>query len=222
MNYFKVVFAIVWKDLLIESRSKELILSILSFSILVMFIFSFGIETTPNMLITVGPAVLWISIIIGCTTGLTQSISSEAGENHLDLLLLAPASRDSIFFGKMLANLLIMLIIESVLLPLAIVILDIKFDLIYTTLVTVMATFGISLVGTLFATISANLRYKELVLPLIFIPIIIPTLLSVIGAFKSIALADFDNLQISISFLLVTDAIFVVICPLGFTQITQD
>ena len=222
MNYFKVIFAIVWKDLLIESRSKELILSILSFSILVIFIFSFGIGSTPNMLITVGPAVLWISIIIGCATGLTQSISSEAGENHLDLLLLAPASRDSIFFGKMLANLLIMLIIESVLLPVAIVILDIKFDLLYTTLVTVMATFGISLVGTLFATISANLRYKELVLPLIFIPIIIPTLLSVIGAFKSIALADFGNLQISISFLLVTDAIFVVICPLGFTQIAQD
>ena len=148
--------------------------------------------------------------------------SSETGANHLDLLLIAPASRDSIFFGKMLANLLIMLIIEFILLPVAIVILDIKFDLLYTTLVTILATFGISLVGTLFAIISANSRYKELMLPLIFIPIIIPTLLSVIGAFKSIALANYGNLEISISFLLITDAIFVVICPLGFTQITQD
>ena len=222
MNYFKVIIAIVWKDLLIESRSKELIVSIFSFSILVMFIFSFGIDPTPNMLLTVGPAILWISIIIGSTTGLTQSISSETGANHLDLLLIAPASRDSIFFGKMLANLLIMLIIEFILLPVAIVILDIKFDLLYSTLVTILATFGISLVGTLFAIISANSRYKELMLPLIFIPIIIPTLLSVIGAFKSIALANYGNLEISISFLLITDAIFVVICPLGFTQITQD
>ena len=222
MNYFKVIYTIVWKDILIESRSKELIMSVFSFSLLVMFIFSFSIDPTPNMLVAIGPAIFWISIIIGSTTGLAQSIASEAGENHLDLLLLAPTSRDSIFFGKMIANLSIMLLIEFILLPVAIVILDIKFDLIYTILVTILATLGISLIGTLFATISANTKYKELVLPLIFIPIVIPVLLSAIGAFKSIALADQNNLQTWIAFLLVVDAIFLVVCPLGFTQITQD
>lgn len=222
MNYLKIIYSIVWKDILIESRSKELIVSVFSFSLLVMFIFSFGINPTPNMLVTVGPAIFWISIVIGSTTGLAQTIASEAGENHLDLLLLAPISRDSIYFGKMMSNFSIMVIIELILLPIAIVILNIKFDLVYTILVTILATLGISLIGTLFATISVNTKYKELVLPLLFIPIVIPTLLSAIGAFKSIALADQNNLEMWIAFLLVTDAIFLVICPVGFTQITQD
>ena len=222
MNYLKIIYSIVWKDILIESRSKELIVSVFSFSLLVMFIFSFGINPTPNMLVTVGPAIFWISIVIGSTTGLAQTIASEAGENHLDLLLLAPISRDSIYFGKMMSNFSIMVIIELILLPIAIVILNIKFDLVYTILVTILVTLGISLIGTLFATISVNTKYKELVLPLLFIPIVIPTLLSAIGAFKSIALADQNNLEMWIAFLLVTDAIFLVICPVGFTQITQD
>jgi len=222
MNYLKIIYSIVWKDILIESRSKELLVSVFSFSLLVMFIFSFGINPTPNMLVTVGPAIFWISIVIGSTTGLAQTIASEAGENHLDLLLLAPISRDSIYFGKMMSNFSIMVIIELILLPIAIVILNIKFDLVYTILVTILATLGISLIGTLFATISVNTKYKELVLPLLFIPIVIPTLLSAIGAFKSIALADQNNLETWIAFLLVTDAIFLVICPVGFTQITQD
>jgi len=222
MNYLKIIYSIVWKDILIESRSKELLVSVFSFSLLVMFIFSFGINPTPNMLVTVGPAIFWISIVIGSTTGLAQTIASEAGENHLDLLLLAPISRDSIYFGKMTSNFSIMVIIEFILLPIAIVILNIKFDLVYTILVTILATLGISLIGTLFATISVNTKYKELVLPLLFIPIVIPTLLSAIGAFKSIALADQNNLEMWIAFLLVTDAIFLVICPVGFTQITQD
>ena len=222
MNYLKIIYSIVWKDILLESRSKELLVSVFSFSLLVMFIFSFGINPTPNMLITVGPAIFWISIVIGSTTGLAQTIASEAGENHLDLLLLAPISRDSIYFGKMMSNFSIMVIIELILLPIAIVILNIKFDLVHTILVTILATLGISLIGTLFATISVNTKYKELVLPLLFIPIVIPTLLSAIGAFKSIALADQNNLEMWIAFLLVTDAIFLVICPVGFTQITQD
>ncbi len=222
MSYLKIIYSIVWKDILIESRSKELLVSVFSFSLLVMFIFSFGINPTPNMLVTVGPAIFWISIVIGSTTGLAQTIASEAGESHLDLLLLAPISRDSIYFGKMISNFSIMVIIELILLPIAIVILNIKFDLVYTTLVTILATLGISLIGTLFATMSANTKYKELVLPLLFIPIVIPTLLSAIGAYKSIALANQNNLEIWIAFLLVTDAIFLVICPLGFTQITQD
>ena len=222
MNYLKIIYSIVWKDILIESRSKELLVSVFSFSLLVIFIFSFGINPTPNMLVTVGPAIFWISIVIGSTTGLAQTIASEAGENHLDLLLLAPISRDSIYFGKMMSNFSIMVIIELILLPIAIVILNIKFDLVYTILVTILATLGISLIGTLFATISVNTKYKELVLPLLFIPIVIPTLLSAIGAFKSIALDDQNNLEMWIAFLLVTDAIFLVICPVGFTQITQD
>ena len=222
MNYLKVIYSIVWKDILIESRSKELLVSVFSFSLLVMFVFSFGINPTPNMLVAIGPAIFWISIVIGSTTGLAQNIASEAGENHLDLLLLAPISRDSIYFGKMLSNFSIMVLIELILLPVAIGILNIKFDLIYTILVTILATLGISLIGTLFATMSANTKYKELVLPLLFIPIVIPTLLSAIGAFKRIALADQNNLEMWIAFLLVTDAIFLVICPVGFTQITQD
>ena len=156
MNYLKIIYSIVWKDILIESRSKELLVSVFSFSLLVMFIFSFGINPTPNMLVTVGPAIFWISIVIGSTTGLAQTIASEAGENHLDLLLLAPISRDSIYFGKMMSNFSIMVIIELILLPIAIVILNIKFDLVYTILVTILATLGISLIGTLFATISVN------------------------------------------------------------------
>jgi len=127
MNYLKVIYSIVWKDILIESRSKELLVSVFSFSLLVMFVFSFGINPTPNMLVAIGPAIFWISIVIGSTTGLAQNIASEAGENHLDLLLLAPISRDSIYFGKMLSNFSIMVLIELILLPVAIVILNIKF-----------------------------------------------------------------------------------------------
>jgi len=108
-TYLKVIGAIVWKDLVAELRSRELLSAMLLFALLVILIFNFAIDLQPDLRITITAGVLWVTFAFAGTLGLNRSMAVEKDRGCLDGLLLAPVDRSAIYFGKALSNLAFML-----------------------------------------------------------------------------------------------------------------
>lgn len=116
-KYWKALWAVVWKDLAAELRSRELLSSMLVFALLVILIFNFALELNIQAQKAVTAGVLWVTFAFAGTLGLNRSMASEKDRGCLDGLLLAPVDRSAIYFGKVIANLMFMLIVEAIVLP---------------------------------------------------------------------------------------------------------
>ena len=117
-SYLGAVFAILAKDVLLELRTKDILVTTLVFGLLVIVVFSFALDPTPTMVATVAPGILWVSFTFGGVLGLNRSFSIESSRGNLQGLMLAPVGRDAIYFGKFLSNFLLMMGVEVVIYPL--------------------------------------------------------------------------------------------------------
>ncbi len=116
-HYLGPVIAICWKDILLEARSKDILVTVSIFSLLVVVIFNFAVEPNPRFVELVAPGVIWIAIMFGGTLGIIKSFTREKEQGNIHALMLAPVGRDAVFFGKMLANFLFMVIVEVIVFP---------------------------------------------------------------------------------------------------------
>ena len=116
-DYVRAIGAVVWKDLVAELRSRELLSAMLVFALLVILIFNFALELDVRTRNTITSGVLWVTFAFAGTLGLNRSMAIEKDRGCLDGLLLAPVDRSALYFGKALGNLLFMLIVEAVVLP---------------------------------------------------------------------------------------------------------
>ena len=116
-SFLRAMGAVVWKDLAAELRSRELLSAMLVFALLVILIFNFALELDVKTRSTVTAGVLWVTFIFAGTLGLNRSMAIEKDRGCLDGLLLAPVDRSAIYFGKMIGNLVFMLIIAIIVLP---------------------------------------------------------------------------------------------------------
>ncbi len=114
--YWRVVGAVAWKDLRAEIRSRELINSMILFTLMTVMVFSLALELDREARETTVAGVLWVTVIFAGILGLGRSLASEKDRGSLDALLLAPVERSALFFGKMIGNLLFVLVIAGVLL----------------------------------------------------------------------------------------------------------
>src|SRR5215470_19641858 len=116
-HYLRAVWAVLWKDLAAELRSKELLSSMLVFAVLVILIFNFALDLDRSAREDVAAGVLWVTTAFTGTLGLNRSLAQEKDRGSLDGLLLAPVDRSALYFGKMLGNLLFIGIIQVIMLP---------------------------------------------------------------------------------------------------------
>lgn len=215
------VLAILWKDVILELRTKDIVVSALVFALLVIVVFSFAITPTPQTVAFVAPGILWISFTFGGVLGLNRSMAVERESGGLHALMLAPVSRDLIFFGKMLGTLLFMLLVEVAVFPVFAVLFNFSLLLPGLIPVAVLATLAIATIGTLFAAIAANTRSREVMLPLLFFPVVVPAVIAAVEASTTVLQGDstFDRW---IPFLLAFDAVFLVVCPFAFQLVVEE
>lgn len=215
------VLAILWKDVILELRTKDIVVSALVFALLVIVVFSFAITPTPQTVAFVAPGILWISFTFGGVLGLNRSMALERESGGLHALMLAPVSRDLIFFGKMLGTFLFMLLVEVAVFPVFAVLFNFSLLLPGLIPVAVLATLAIAAVGTLFAAIAANTRSREVMLPLLFFPVVVPVVIAAVEASTAVLQGDtaFDRW---IPFLLAFDAVFLVVCPFAFQLVVEE
>ena len=225
-DYFGVMLAVLAKDALLELRAKDITVSTLVFGLLVIVVFNFAVDPTPSMVVSVAPGILWIAFTFGGVLGLNRSFSVESDRGNLAGLMLAPVGRDAIYFGKFLANFAFMLVVEAVIYPVFAVLFNLP--LIWEfALVAILATAAITAVGTVFSAMAANTRSREVMLPVLFLPVVAPVIIAAVEATgaligASVAQQPTPDLNPWLPLLVLFDAVFLVVCPMVFGFVLED
>lgn len=221
--YLGALWAVVWKDLIAELRSRELLSAMLVFSLLVILIFNFALELDPQTRSTVTAGVLWVTFAFAGTLGLNRSMATEKDRGCLDGLLLAPVDRSALYFGKALGNLFFMFSVELIVLPI--------YSALYNTnlfqsgllLVIALGSVGYVAVGTLLATMTVQTRTREVLLPILLFPLAIPVLIAAVKS-SSGFLQGIDIAEIMpwLNLLLVYDVIFTAVAYMVFDFVVEE
>lgn len=180
--YLTSILAIMWKDLLLEFRTKDTITPVVVFALLVVIIFNFAIEPTPTIIAAVAPGVLWVAFTFSGILGLNRSFILEKDKGSLDGLILCPVSRDVIFFGKMLASLVFMLAIEVLIFPIFGLLFNVPLYIPEAFFIAVLATIAFASVGTVFSAVAVGTRAREIMLPILFFPFVSPVIIAAVEA----------------------------------------
>jgi heme exporter protein B len=184
----KSLAAIIFKDIVIEMRSKESIGSMLMFGILVLVIFMFALDGTGLDKSLLGPGQLWVAFSFAAILGLNRSLAMEIDNDCLQGLLLAPIGRGELYLGKVASNFTFMIIAEVIVLPVFFILNNLNFDQRFLGVagISILGTLGIAAVGTILSTISANTRMKEVMLPILQIPLTVPVVIAAVEATSQI------------------------------------
>ncbi|MBC7242334.1 MAG: heme exporter protein CcmB [Anaerolineae bacterium] len=179
---WQAVWAIVKKDILAELRTKETLSMMLIFVLLAVFIFNFAFDLRVENVREVAPGVMWVAFVFAGVLGLNRSFIQEADKGCLDSLLMTPVERSVIYFGKMLGNLIFMLVVDAIALPVFSVLLNLALVRWDIALIVALGTLGFAGVGTLFSAMTANTRAREVMLPLLLFPVALPLVLAAVKA----------------------------------------
>ena len=223
MRLLSATLAIAWKDIRLEIRSRDTVVSALIFGLIVVVVFNFGLNRTPGSLAPVAPGLLWVAYGFVGVLAMNRAFAREQEQGALDGLLAAPVSRDAVFLGKMLGTLAFMLVIEVVLLPVFAVMLDLPALSATLGLIILLATIGFATVGTFFAAIAAQTRSREILLPVLFFPVIVPVIIAAVEA-TALVLQGGPMQAVWtrwLPLLVVFDALFLVICPWIFGYVFE-
>ncbi|MGB8213898.1 MAG: heme exporter protein CcmB [Anaerolineales bacterium] len=221
--YVKAIGAIVWKDLTAELRSRELLAAMLVFALLVILIFNFAIDLQPNLRLTITPGVLWVTFAFAGTLGLNRSMAVEKDRGCLDGLLLIPVDRSAIYFGKALSNLAFMLIVALIVLPVYSVLYNINLLNAGLLLVIFLGSTGYVAVGTLLSTMAVQTRTRDVLLPVLLFPVIVPVLLAAVEASGGFL----QNLPMNtigpwLNILIAYDVIFIAVAFMVFDYVVEE
>ncbi len=222
-QFLRSIGAIVWKDLAAELRSRELFSAMMVFSLLVIVIFNFALELDITTRKTVTSGVLWVTFAFAGTLGLNRSMSIEKDQGCLDGLLLAPVDRSAIYFGKALSNLAFMLIVEAIVLPVYSFLYNV--NLFHPGLIGVilLGSIGYTAVGTLLATMSVQTRTRDMLLPIILFPVVLPVLIGAVKASGGILAGDdLSTILPWLNLVIVYDVVFIAVAFMVFDFVVQE
>jgi heme exporter protein B len=179
MAFVRQVLVIMGKDLRAELRTKEAINASLSFALVVLLLFSFAFDPSEETTREISGGLLWIVFAFAGTLLLNRSFARELGNDCLDALISAPIPGSALFLGKALANYVLVLAVELIALPLFGVFYNVRWTSQFWQLMMViaLATWGMTVTGTIFSALTVNIRLREVMLPILNFPILIPALL---------------------------------------------
>jgi len=219
------IWAIFQKDLLVELRTKDSLNAMLFFGIVVLVIFNFALESVRDSIRLAAPGVLWVSFAFSGTLGLNRMFAAEKENSCLQAMLILPIDRGVIYLGKMLAATIFMLITEAVVFVFSLVFFNLTVwrEIPYLILVFVVGTLGFTAVGTLLSAISVNTKMREVLLPLILFPVVLPILVNAVEA-TSIILntIDYSALKLPLTIMSVFTVVFATLSYLLFEYVLED
>ncbi|HTX78595.1 MAG TPA: heme exporter protein CcmB [Longilinea sp.] len=222
-TFTRTLLAVAWKDLAAEWRSREILSATLVFSILVIFIYNFALDLEVTLQSDLAAGILWVTFVFAGTLGLNRSMSMEKDRGGLDGLLLAPVDRSAIFFGKMTANLVIMLVVAIVVVPVFSLLYTINLILPGVILVILLGSVGYTAVGTLLAAMAVQARTRDMLLPILLFPVALPLLVAAVKATAAFLSPSVTNSAVPwLNLLIAYDVIFLVIAWLVFDFVVEE
>jgi heme exporter protein B len=225
MGFLSQVWAIAWKDVVEELRTRTTLLSMLLFGFLVILIFNFGIEPGLRDENLVRPGVLWAAFTFAGILGLNRCFSAEKVNECLQGLLLCPVDRAVIYLGKFVGNVLFTLAMGTSVTLFFSVLYNV--DIVHAApglaVILLLATIGFSAVGTLFAALSVGIKGRDVMLSILLFPVMVPVVLA--AAKSSGAVLDGGSLASGgpwLGLLLVFDALFLAVSVITFDYVVED
>ena len=217
--------AIAAKDLRLELRGKTGLLSAVMFAALILIIFNFSRDATLVANIDLAPSVLWITFAFGGVVTLNRAFYLERENAAFDGLRLAPVSRESIYLGKLIANLVFVFLVEAVTLPLFVLFFGVDVSQAWPGIAGTMllATIGFVSVGTVFSAMVVRTRFAELMLPVLLLPFMVPPLIGATQATSRLLLGrPLSEVWGWLRLLALYDVVFVTICTLTFFAVVDE
>jgi len=222
-SFLRALWAVVWKDLAAELRSRELISAMLVFALLVILIFNFALELDAATRANVTSGVLWVTFAFAGTLGLNRSMAMEKDRGCLDGLLLAPVDRSAIYFGKALGNLIFMFLVEIIVLPVYSALYNINLFHPGLLLVILLGSLGYVAVGTLLSSMAVQTRTRDILLPILLFPVVIPIFIAAVKASGGILQGiPMDELWPWLNLLIVYDVVFTAVAFMVFGYVVEE
>lgn len=217
-------WAILWKDLLVEARTRGSFNAMAFFAALVLIVFAFAVGPDPRLLRRLAGGLIWVAILFTGLLSLSRTFHSEELAGGLEALEIYPGDPRAIFLGKLCSNLLLLSLLEAILFPVAAVLYQIDLRPVWLPLagVALLGTLGFSVIGTFYAALTLHLRARELMLPLLLLPLLVPVLLGAVSATTALITGEGTGavdgwLRLLIAF----DVIYFVVCVWTFPVVLE-
>jgi heme exporter protein B len=217
--------AIIWKDFTSERRTKANFNAVLFLAVLTLILFGFALGPETQGLRDAAGGVIWLTILFSGVLAFNRSYEQELEGGAMDSLLLYPGQRRSIFIGKVIANLAFVLLVEVVLVPLATILYDLPLWRVAGPLagVLILGTVGFVTLGTFYAAMASRIRAREVMLPLLLFPMLIPLLVGAVEATSAMLAGDvMGDSRVWVRLMVIFDAIFIVICMWAFDFVIEE
>ena len=224
MIFARRAWSVVWKDLLVERRSKETLNALAFFSLLLLFVFQFALGPDRERLAAALPGLLWLGFVLAGLLGLGRTFVLERENDCWEGLILAPGDKSAIYVGKLAGNLLLMLAIEAILLVLFGFFFNLDLANVLPGLAVVIAlgTVALAAVGTLFAAMTAQVRARELLFPVLLLPVEAPVLLATVKATEAVLLGEtLGSVAHWLKLLAAADVVYVAVGVLTFDFVLE-
>jgi heme exporter protein B len=218
------IFVISRKDLLQELRSKAVTVATLFFAAVVIVILAFALSSNRDLMTLAAPGVMWVALAFAGVISAAQSYQNELEESAYEQLLLFPIPRASIFLGKLLANWLYMTLLGLIIMPVTAIFFNVTLmRLPWLLLIIILGTLGFALVATFYAALTANLRARESLLPVLMFPVVVPVVQAAVFATAEIVQnGDLSFVLARVQILLAFDLVYFVVCTALFHFVTEE
>ncbi len=224
-NPFSLIWLLAEKDLRIEYRSRQAFLTTLFFAVLILIIFNFAFDPGSTATREAAPGILWVALLFPGIIQLNRSFQTETEEGTLYGIVLSPIDRGVVFLGKFLANWTFLVVIDLFILVAFVIFFNFTFtgSLLWVLLLMVLASAGFTAVGTLFAAMVTSLRTREVLLPILLFPIIVPIILAAVNGTQELLLhQESTSLYHWIQLLVAFDVIFLAAGFLVFDYVVGE
>lgn len=225
MSELSRIRAVVWKDLTAERRTKANFNAVVFLAALILLLFGFALGPDADALRNVAGGVLWLTVLFSGVLSFNRAYEQELEDGAFEMLLLYPGDRRSIYLGKLVANLAFVILVELVLIPAATLLYDLPvWDVVLPlSLVMLLGTFGFVTLGTFYAAMASRLRAREVLLPLLLFPMLIPLLIAAVQATSGILTGDAMNQAGDwMKLLAVYDIVFFIGALFAFEYVIED
>src|SRR5256714_4475046 len=221
MIFLEQVITMLWKDIRYELRSKQMWTAMGLFALLVLVIFNFAFDLRVDNTAAVAPGALWVAFVFASLLGLGRTIAAEREIGSMDRLLLCPVDRKAIYLAKLLGNMLFIGVVEIIALPIFAALFNVPLFVGALLPIVLLSTLGIAAVGTLFSAMAAATRARELLLPILVFPLIVPIVIGAVRATGTL-LAPAVNEPPWLGLIAAFDVIFLTVSMLTFEFVVEE
>jgi heme exporter protein B len=222
-TWLSTAWVLVWKDLVQEWRSRDVLTSMFAFAVLSLFIFNYALELSPIDRAEIAPGLIWVVMVFAGTLGLNRSFAAEQDQGSFEGLMMAVPELSVIYLAKMITNLLMMFGLAILVIPIYSLLYNQSlFDLRFFGIL-MLGAWGYSAAGTLISSMTVQTRMRDLLLPVLLFPLLLPVNMAVVKSGSAIiAASSVPEFQSWINLLLVYDVIMTVVSIMVFEYVIRE